>query len=841
MQTVPRLIQQFIPSNYKLSLTLNRPDRTFSGIVTVKGVSQPKTNNITLHSKDLVIESVTFDGKEAQFSFGENDSLIITHEDLHEGEHIIVVAYNGIITDAMHGLYPCYYEHKGIKKELLATQFESHHAREVFPCIDEPAAKATFDVTLTTETDIVVLGNMPVKTQTIENSRLVTTFDTTPIMSSYLLAWVVGELHKKTGKTKGNVEVNVWATPAQSSASLDFALDIAIRSIDFFDKYFDTPYPLPKSDHVALPDFSSGAMENWGLVTYREVALVADPASTSVSTKHYIATVIAHELSHQWFGNLVTMEWWNDLWLNESFATLIEYIAVDALEPSWNVLLDFASSESIMALRRDSLDGVQSVQTDINHPDEIDTLFDGAIVYAKGARLLQMLRYYIGDKAFQAGLKEYFKIHAYKNTTTHDLWAAFKDISNKDVESFMNKWISQPGFPVLHVSEKDNKVLLTQNRLASKAVKPSDTLWPIPLNSNSSEMPELFSTKVLPIICKDSASLRFNVGNNAHFITHYDHTLLATIISSLKKGNLKPIDRLQLLNEQAILANAGIISSAELVPLLESFKDETIESVWDIIGITLNEIKKFTDDHDDAEAKLHQLVKSLANKQYKRLGWQQKLNEPETDTKLRGMIIGLMLYAEDTDVISYATKLFRSTPIEKLEPELRGIVFTAVIRHEGKKEDIDTLLKAYKTTDSAELSDDICGGLSSTRDTDSIAKLLDFIKDTSVIRTQDTARWIVRLMHNKYARTMTWQWVRDNWDWIDKTFSGDKSYDEYPRYTAAILSTQKQLDEYITFFGPMQSNLALSRVIEIGINEITNKIATIERDGEAVRKALLDL
>src|SRR5690606_2848949 len=250
----------------------------------------------------------------------------------------------------------------------------------------------------------------------------------------------------------------------QPAASLDFALDIATRTIDFFENYFDTPYPLPKSDHVALPDFSSGAMENWGLVTYREIALLDDPTTTSVSSKHYIATVIAHQLSHQWFGNLLTMKWWNNLWLNESFAALMEYIAVDALHPEWNVWLDFATMESIMALRRDSLDGVQAVQVDVNHPDEISTLFDGAIVYAKGARLLRMLQHYIGHEAFQAGLKAYFATYKYGNTEGDDLWNALAGASGKDIAGFMNTWISQSGYPVVQVSQNGNDVALTQQQ-----------------------------------------------------------------------------------------------------------------------------------------------------------------------------------------------------------------------------------------------------------------------------------------------------------------------------------------------------------------------------------------
>ena len=839
MNSVSRLIQTFTPDNYNLSLTLDRVGRTFQGIVTVTGVTPQSAADVRFHAKDLTIKSALLDGKQAEFALKDNDELSITHPDLAPGEHIVVIEFLGKITDGMHGLYPCYYEHTGVKKELLGTQFESHAAREVFPCIDEPEAKATFDVTLTTEENVTVLGNMPVKLQRSESNQLVTTFETTPKMSSYLLAWVIGELHKKTAQTKGGVEVNVWATPAQPPETLDFALDIATRTIDFFDEYFDTPYPLPKSDHVALPDFSSAAMENWGLVTYREIALLADPKTTSIANKQFAAEVIAHELSHQWFGNLVTMKWWNDLWLNESFANIMAYVAVDALQPNWQTWLEHASSEVIHALRRDSLDGVQSIRTDVNHPDEIGALFDPSIVYAKGGRLIRMLETYIGKDAFRQGLQAYFKKFAYQNTEADDLWECFSAASGQDIATFMNAWIGQSGYPVLHVTQSGDQVTLIQEQFFIGPHEPSEKLWPIPLNSTCSEMPAMLEVKEVTITRHHDTPLRFNTGGTAHFITHYSPEILATILSSLDQ--LSELDRLQLLHEQTLLAQAGIIQSVDLIKLLDYYRQESAEAVWGIIGVAINELKKFVEPDLAAETKLRHFVGELASAQFERLGWEAISGEEESDTKLRSLIIGFMLYSERKDVLAKAQELYNTTELEALDPEFRTSILGAAVRYATDQKIIDDLLAKHQATTSSELQEDIASALTSTKDPTVIDRLIGLYKDQSIIRAQDFPRWFIWILRNRYGRTKAWQWARDNWQWIEKMYDGDSHYDAIPRYIASSLITQEQLEEYAAFFEPLKAQPALKRNIEIGISELTGRVELLDRDGPAVRQALLDL
>lgn len=838
MESVSRLIGLFKPEHYTLSINLNRKERVFSGVVAITGETQPGAKEIRLHAKDLIIKSALLDGKLATTKHEPYDELVISHSDIFEGKHIVTVTFEGKITDDMNGIYPCYYEVNGQKAEVLATQFESHYARQAFPCIDEPEAKASFDLTVTTETDLTVLSNMPIKSQQVEDDSLVTTFETTPVMSTYLLAWVAGDLQSKTAKTNEGVEVSVWSTKAHSEESLDFALDIATRTIEYFDEYFGIPYPLPKSDHVALPDFSAGAMENWGLITYREIALLVEPKTTTLSTKQYVATVIAHELSHQWFGNLVTMEWWNDLWLNESFANMMEYVAVDALEPSWNVWLDFATSEVVSALRRDSLDGVQSIQIDVNHPDEISTIFDPSIVYAKGGRLLRMLQAYVGTKDFQAGLKKYFENHKYKNTKAEDLWKCLSEASGKDISLFMSSWMTQPGFPVVFVSKSGSSVTLSQKQFFIGPHQDKERIWPIPLHGASDSIPEALNSKSLSFEYTDSTPLRLNTNGTAHFITQYDDNIRADIVKSLDE--LSPVDKINFLHEQILLAKAGLQSHAALIPLLYKFKDETNESVWSIVALAINELKRFVESDSKAEAKLKRLVEEVVLAQYERLGWESKAKEEENDTKLRSTIISLSLFAEIPSATLEAKNRYAKNRVEDLDPELRTTIMAHAVRHNTPENVVSELTKKYPTVANSELRDDIAAALTATKDKKTYISLADKLKDSSFVRPQDFTHWFVWLMRNRYSRDYMWKWTRDNWGWMKTTFGGDSHYDMLPRYIAGSLTSRKHLEELREFFSPLEDEVALRRNIQIGYVELQGIVDLLEKDGDQVRSALIE-
>ena len=829
MTKVPRLLDTFTPNHYNLTLDLTRAEeKEFSGTVIISGDST--SESILLHSKGLIIQSATIDDQPAGVSFGEFDELKLSQPNLKDGNHTIHIIFSGNITDAMHGLYPCYFTHDGVKKQLFATQFESHHAREVFPCVDEPAAKAEYDLTLVTRTGITVLGNMPVKSEEENGDSLTTTFEKTPRMSSYLLAFVIGELHKKTARTKSGVEVNVWATPAQNENTLDFALDIATRSIDFYDEYFGVKYPLPKSDHVALPDFSSGAMENWGLITYRESCLLADPELTPESSRRFIATVIAHELSHQWFGNLVTMNWWNDLWLNESFANMMEYVAIDGLHPEWHMWEDFATNEVTAALRRDSLDGVQSVQADVNHPDEISTLFDPAIVYAKGGRLLVMVRKLIGEEAFRAGLKSYFEKFAYKNTVGNDLWQELESASSQPIVNLMNAWISQPGLPVVSVSSSHDAATLSQERFFIGEHQPSDTLWPIPLFANQPLDVKILDQKETTVSIE--RPLQLNCGLSAHFVTKYDESTREYLLKNITK--LPTLDKICILQDATILARAGFENSASLLPLALSLKTETNEKVFGMAAGALTELRKFVDDNDAARDSLKKISGEFARATFEELGWDEKAGESDDDRERRTTALSLMMYSEDEEVLNEAKTRFDNNKLKDLPTEIRALIISVNVRHFETPEMIENLFATYKNTPSNDLQNDVAIGLTSTKNPETAEKILANIKDSNIIRPQDASRWFVYLIRTRESRQIAWNWLKENWAWVEDTFGEDKSYDDFIRYAATALLTTNELNDFRQFFEPMENIPALTRTIKLGITEISARVELIKRDKEAV-------
>jgi aminopeptidase N len=803
-----------------------------------------------LHQKDLKITSakiVKHDKKGDQAlaverinnQNGLNEVRIHTKDKVFPGDYSVTLEFEGKITKPMHGIYPCYFKHEGKGKMLIATQFESHHAREAFPCIDEPEAKATFELTLTTPAGETAIANTHARTETKEGDKVVTMFEKTPRMSTYLLAFTYGDLGYKEAVTEDGVVVRTYATPEQVELT-SFGLDVAVRALEFFTDYFGVPYPLKKLDMLALPDFSSGAMENWGLVTYRETTMLVDEKTSSIESKQLVAYVICHELSHQWFGNLVTMKWWDDLWLNESFANLMEYRAADALYPEWHVWEQFVANEEGAARRRDSLSDVQPIRIGVNHPDEISTLFDPSIVYAKGGSVLYMLLNFIGEESFRSGLNAYFKKHAYGNTEATDLWEALGAASAHDITGFMAGWLNRPGYPLVNVTWKPGakEAHLTQHRFVSDGAPPKDGSepWQVPLSATVELSGFLFKTSkgTLEVGKTTEHPLLLNHDGTSYFVPRYQEPEhLAAIERAIQNAKVSPIDRLLLLENYNLLQRGGEASTTELLELLQAYKGEESEAVWGSIALSIAEARRLVE-NDLAEDKLDDFIAKLILPLTEKLGWDDNPDDNAQTLRLRGLAISLAAGAKVQNIIDEGLKRFKKTKeAGDLDASTRSVTYFIAARH-GNKDDFKKLLTMHHENTNADERDELAGGLTSTKNESHYNELIGLLK-TDEIRRQDLMHWWIWLLRNRYSRQAAWKWLVSNWGWIEKEFAGDKSYGFFARYAGSIFSRPAELKQFTDFFGDKRDVIALARDIALGEQEIKSRIAWRERNEQAVK------
>lgn len=835
-----RFYEKFQPVHYDIYLDIDRAAKHFKGITTIKG--NAVDTKIALHQKFLNVASVQADGQDVPFSFSDRQEAIQL-ELPHSGDVELKIVYDAKLTDTMMGIYPSYYTVAGQKKQLIGTQFETTAARQAFPGIDEPEAKATFSLAIKYDEQPgeTIIANMP--EDHVENG--VHYFQETVKMSTYLVAFAFGELQSKFAKTKSGVEIGVFSTKAHQPKELDFSLDIAKRAIEFYEDFYQTPYPLPQSYQLALPDFSAGAMENWGLVTYREAYMLLDPDNTTLNQKRLIATVITHELAHQWFGDLVTMKWWDDLWLNESFANMMEYVAVDALEPEWNVWEMFQTSEVPMALQRDATDGVQSVHVAVDDPAEIDTLFDGAIVYAKGARMLVMVvRALLGDDAMRKGLKNYFAAHQYGNATGADLWQALGEASGMNVGQIMESWLEHPGYPVVEVKVEDGKLMLNQQQFFIGDGEEKGRLWQIPLNANYNQAPAIFSEQSL--VLGDYAQLRkqngrpfrVNVGDNSHVIVKYDETLLNDILDHLDE--LGAIDQLQLLQDLRLLAEGRQISYAQIVPLLSRFKDSRSGIVNEMLYHVANSLKNFVQPAAKTERQLQQLFDQLSVKQVQRLGWLSQKDESNDDQLTRPIVLSAALYAQNRDTIKQAQALFDQYQdhLADLPADVRGLVLANEVKNYGSQELFDTLLADYQKTADAGFKQDICAALTKTQGDQLIAQLIDRFEDADTIKPQDLRAWFRGVLTNDHGQQAAWDWIQQEWSWLEKTVGGDMEFPTYITVISRIFKTSQRLAEFKRFFTPKENDPMLKREIQMDEKVIASRVELIESEQAAVNAAI---
>ena len=830
----------FIPEHYDVYLDIDRQKQRISGQTTIFG--QALTNQILLHQRGLKIKTVTVNGQAMAFNTqDEQDALMISNVPL--GDIQIVVTYETVLTATLMGIYPADYEVNGVKKQIVLTQFESSGAREAFPGIDEPAAKATFDLAIKYDEQPheTILANMP-ETHVADGVHY---FATTKRMSTYLVAFAFGALISQTTTTASGVKIQVFASDAYTPSALRFALDIAKRSIEFYEDYFDTTYPLPESKQLAVPDLSFGAMENWGLVTYRESALILDPDNASLAQKHRVATIIAHELAHQWFGDLVTMTWWDDLWLNESFANMMEYVAVDALMPEWHIWESFQMNDVSLALNRDAIDGVQPVHVAINHPDEVNTLFDSAIVYAKGARMLVMTRAMIGETAFRAGLKQYFDQYQYGNATGDDLWRALSQASGKDVSGVMATYLSQPGYPMITASiNADGQLVVKQSQFFIGQHTTTGQLWQVPLTNNFSEdtlmltTPEMVVGDYATLRAQAGGPLQFNLHNQVHAVIHYDDQLLADLMAH--SDQLDAVTQLQLLTDLRLLAKAQVISYAQLVPMLGKLAQNDTILVQQAVHQIIADLKRLVADDPASTAQLKQFVGQLVQPHLQRLGWHEQPTESNDDVRVRPLILDAALYAQLPEAMAMATQQFTQyrDNLTQMPAYMRRAVLTYQLTTQPTGTLFEQLFTAYQQTTDTGFKNDLMAVLPASTDATALKTLIASLNQPAIIKPQDFAIWYGGLLHNPLAQQQVWDWVRQHWSWLDHKLNGSMNYTNLVKVPANYFQTAQRLTEFNAFFMPKLQQPNLTREIKMGQLVIANQIALVDNQRAPLSQAL---
>nr|APA21554.1 puromycin-sensitive aminopeptidase [Haliotis discus hannai] len=788
-----RLPTDVVPSNYNIRLKPDLDAFVFQGQEEIDVEVKASTDTVTVNSLDITINEVTYasgDTSVAAEVSVDKEAETATFKfpsALQPGKGVLKVSYTGELNDKMKGFYRSKYTMPdGQERFGAVTQFEATDARRAFPGWDEPAVKASFDVTLVVPKEKVALSNMPVKSDTPDknpNWRVVE-YDRTPVMSTYLLAFIVGDYDYVEGKDADGVVVRVY-TPVGKKEQGKFALDVAVKTLPFYKEYFGIPYGLPKMDLIALADFLIGAMENWGLVTYRETALLVDPTNSSATAKQHVALIVGHELAHMWFGNLVTMEWWTNLWLNEGFASWIEYLCVDYCFPEFDIRTQFVNSDLGRALEMDALHNSHAIEIPVGHPDEVDEIFD-AISYSKGASVIRMLHDYIGDESFKKGMNQYLTKFKYKNAVTEDLWESLGKASGKPVLDVMTTWTKQMGYPVVKVGEKQdgsNRVLtLTQEKFCADGVqeKEGSFTWMVPVSISTASDPK--KAAVVTLLDKTSMDVtvpnitpdqwvKVNCESVGVYRVQYSSETLDRFIPAIKNKTLPPRDRLGLQNDLFTLARARMISTVDVLKVVGAFVNEDDYTVWSDLTGNLGQISillQNTDGFEDFKTFSKKLYKPVAQS----LGWDAKESEGPLAAMLRELALTRLGKYGDEETVTEARKRFENHVSGKvpLPADLKGPVYLTVMVN-GDETTFNQMMKLYDEADMQEEKVRISRCIGSIKSDELKKKVLDFAMSDKV-RSQDTVFVIGGVTGTVQGRELCWQFVQDKWTELHERYKG---------------------------------------------------------------------
>lgn len=787
------------PTRYRITLQPDFEKFTFDGLEVIDLEVAAAATEIQLNADELTIHAATLiqGGKSVQAASIALDkeretAILYFAEPVNPGAAQLDLRFTGELNDKLRGFYRSQYVNpEGETAYLATTQFEATDARRAFPCWDEPSCKATFQLTLNIPANMVAVSNTPI----IDRARLdagyqSVMFAETPVMSTYLLAFVVGDLTSIEQEAVNDTRVAVWTTRGKEEQGR-FALETSARMLGFFNDYFGIPYPLEKLDHIAIPDFAAGAMENWGAITYRETALLVDAANSSAGTRQRVAEVVAHEMAHMWFGDLVTMEWWDDLWLNESFASWMGTKAVDWAFPEWQMWTQFVNMDTDRALSLDGLKNSHPIEQEVHDPAEISQLFD-AISYSKGASVIRMLEQFLTPEVFRQGLHEYLETNQYANARTGDLWSAMEAVSQKPVTAIMDSWIAQTGYPVLSVQAAEAadgvELTLAQERfvydhLLGTAAEP--TVWQVPVSvaqggngEGAAAGPivmDAAQTRLrLPAAAGGDNWFKVNPGETGFFRVNYAAADWQRLLPAIRSLSLPATDRLGLQNDAYALSKAGLLPVTQFLELAGAYENEDDASVWSDLASNLRDIELLV-----AEEPCYENYRAFARDLFRpaalRCGWDAQAGEGHLDALLRSTVISQAGSYGDAEFLAQAGERFAAYLKDPagLHPDLRGVVFSLAAQA-GDAETYGQLWQLYEETDLQE--EKIRLVLATARFTqpellqETLRRSL-----TDAVRSQDTITVITAVAANLQGRHLAWQFVQDNWPEFDRRY-GDGGF-----------------------------------------------------------------
>ena len=823
------------PEHYSLTLTPDLNAATFTGEETIDVVLDAPSRAITLNAIEIKFLSVKAGSQTAAVSEDttKEQATFTFPESLPAGKATLTISYTGILNDKLRGFYLS----KTKSRNYAVTQFEPTDARRAYPSFDEPALKATYDVTLIVDSADTGISNTQIVSDTPGPTadKHTIKFATTPKMSTYLVAFLVGDFKCTNGKADG-VPIRACSTP-DKVAMTKFAVESAEYILPYYNKYFGIKYPMPKLDMVALPDFEAGAMENFGCITYRETDLLADEKGSSIPAKKRVAIVVAHEMAHQWFGDMVTMQWWDNLWLNEGFANWMEAKPVAKWKPEWNFPQDVAQDLDA-TLNLDSQKTTRTIRAKAETPNEINEMFDG-IAYGKAGGVLGMVENYLGEETFRQGVHNYLAAHLYANATAEDFWNAQTTNSHQPVDKIMHSFVTQPGVPLLTLSEqKAEEAPLAQSRFFLSGATDDSESWTIPVCVKSSGKPECQVVTPSDNALKVPAGSAFfyaNASGKGYYRTAYTAAQLEAITAKAET-DLSPPERIGLLGDQWALVRAGHGTTADYLNLVLALKKDPNGLVMQ----TVLEKLRFIDSRIATEGDRSELAAILRREfgpVYKALGKPAR-GESYDRQELRAELMGILGDAKDPAVLAEAKSLAdRAYAGGRKERGLDPILTDEAIAITAKSGDAalyEKVMAASKDSSDSGLRTDALRTLALFTEPALVNRTLDYVVSGEV-RNQDSWIPMAILLLGRDTREPTWEYIQQNWDKVHAQFTTN-SGSRVVGAAGSFCSVEKR-DEVSNFFATHQVDAA-ERTLAKSLDSINDCVRLREKQEPSLHEWL---